>query len=62
MGAGKSLNGRQKNWGKKNSRTRGRARVDKVLTDRFQMVGVVLLGLKLFQSGVIFHCTSQAGM
>jgi len=41
VGAGKSLNRREKNSGKEKSR-RGRAPWDEVSTDQFQMVGVVL--------------------
>ena len=42
MGAGKSLNRREKNSGAEKSRTRIRAPGDKVLTDQFQTVGVIL--------------------
>ena len=42
VGAGKSLNGREKNSGEEKSRTTRRAPGDKVLTDKFQTVGVVL--------------------
>ena len=42
MGAGKSLNGREKNSGEEKSRTTRRAPGDKVLTDQFQMAWVVL--------------------
>ena len=42
MGAGKSLNRREKNSGKEKSGTRIRAPGDKVLTDQFQTVGVIL--------------------
>ena len=42
MGAGKSLNRREKNSGAEKSRTRITAPGDKVLTDQFQTVGVIL--------------------
>ena len=42
MGAGKSLNGREKNLGAEKSRATRRAPGDKVLMDQFQMAGVVL--------------------
>ena len=42
MGAGKSLNGREKNLGEEKSRTTRRAPGDKVLMDQFQTAGVVL--------------------
>ena len=42
VGAGKSLNGREKNSGEEKSRRRVRAPGDKVLTDQFQTVGEVL--------------------
>ena len=41
-GGRKSLNGREKNSGEEKSRTRIRAPGDKVLTDQFQTVGVIL--------------------
>ena len=41
-GGRESLNGREKNSGEEKSRTRIRAPWDKVLTDQFQMVGVIL--------------------
>ena len=41
MGAGKSLNRREKNSSAEKSRTRIRAPGDKVLTDQFQTVGVI---------------------
>ena len=42
MGAGKSLNRREKNSGEEKSRRRVRAPGDKVLTDQFQTVGAIL--------------------
>ena len=42
VGAGKSLNGREKNSGEEKSRTARRAPSDKVLTDQFQTAAVVL--------------------
>ena len=42
VGAGKSLNGREKNSGAEKSRTTRRACGDKVLTNQFQTAGVVL--------------------
>ena len=42
VGAGKSLNGREKNSGEEKSRTTRRAPGDKVLTDQFQTAWVVL--------------------
>ena len=42
VGAGKSLNGREKNSGEEKSRTTRRAPGDKVLTDQFQMAWVIL--------------------
>ena len=42
VGAGKSLNGREKNSGEEKPRTRIRASGHKVLTDQFQTVGVLL--------------------
>ena len=42
VGAGKSLNGREKNSGEENSRTKIRAPGDKFLPDQFQTAGVIL--------------------
>ena len=42
MGAGRSLNGREKISGEEKATTRERAPGDKLLTDQFQTVGVVL--------------------
>ena len=42
MGAGKTLNGREKNSGAEKSRATRRAPGDKVLTDQFQTAGVVV--------------------
>ena len=42
MGAGESLNGREKNSGEEKSRTSELAPGDKVLTDQFQTVGAAL--------------------
>jgi len=42
VGAGKSLNGREKNLGEEKSSRRVRAPGDMVLTDQFQTVGAVL--------------------
>ena len=42
VGAGKSLNRREKNSGEEKSRRRVRAPGDKVLTDQFQTVGAIL--------------------
>ena len=42
MGAGKSLNRREKNSGEEKSRRRVRAPGDKVLSDQFQTVGAIL--------------------
>ena len=42
MGAGKSLNGREKNSGEEKSRTKIRAPGDKFLPDQFQTAGIIL--------------------
>ena len=42
VGAGKSLNGREKNSGEEKSRTKIRAPGDKFLPDQFQTAGVIL--------------------
>ena len=53
MGPGKSLNGREKIWAKK-SQGRGRAPGNKVLTDQFQTVEVVLASDWCQKTFVIF--------
>ena len=52
-GGRESLNGREKNSGEENSRTRIRAPGDKVLTDQFQTV-VVILASDWCQKIVVF--------
>ena len=54
VGAGKSLNGREKKSGKEKSRRRRRAPGDKLLTDHFQTVGVVLASDWCQETFVIF--------
>jgi len=55
VGAGKSLNGQEKNWGEEKSRRRVRAPRDKVLTDQFQTVGAVLAS-DWYQKIFVFFC------
>ena len=62
MGAGKCLNEREKNSGEEKSRTKIRAPGDKVLTDQFQTV-VVVLASDWCQKTFVFFCpiTEQQG-
>ena len=61
-GGGKSPNGREKNSGKEKSRMRRRAPGDKVLTEQFQTVGVILAS-DWCQKTFVFFCpiTEQQG-
>ena len=59
MGAGKSLNGREKTSGEEKSRTRGRAPGDKLLTDQLQTVRVVLASYWC-QKTFVFPCNYRA--
>ena len=59
LGAGKSLNGREKNSGEGKPRRRRRAPVDKVLTDQFQTVGVILAS-DWCQKTFVFSAQSQS--
>ena len=65
MGAGKSLNGREKNSGEEKSRMKIRAPGDKVLTDQFQTVGVILASdwcHKIFVFFVPNHRAARPGV